>query len=217
MSFSLFFSPIAGVNQIASYKFPAQLSLTNWQLVERYPSSLTVKNLNSQTYSTQEENSETEDLGTVLANQIYHYKHNNNLLTIKALYIVDTLGDTKNYYTRFQELSKLENAIEKQTKDGSSFYFINGRQSSLTACVNYQGKTTVTSSQFARSLYKGASNNFQISHLLNWLMGKTLLDKRCLLLEASIDSRSPDRDAQLMSAWTELVSYWQKNFPPLRN
>jgi len=217
LSFSLFFSPIAGVNQIASYKFPAQLSLTNWQLVERYPSSLTVKNLNSQTYSTQEENSETEDLGTVLANQIYHYKHNNNLLTIKALYIVDTLGDTKNYYTRFQELSKLENAIEKQTKDGSSFYFINGRQSSLTACVNYQGKTTVTSSQFARSLYKGASNNFQISHLLNWLMGKTLLDKRCLLLEASIDSRSPDRDAQLMSAWTELVSYWQKNFPPLRN
>jgi len=217
LSFSLFFSPIAGVNQIASYKFPAQLSLTNWQLVERYPSSLTVKNLNSQTYSTQEENSETEDLGTVLANQIYHYKHNNNLLTIKALYIVDTLGDTKNYYTRFQELSQLENAIEKQTKDGSSFYFINGRQSSLTACVNYQGKTTVTSSQFARSLYKGASNNFQISHLLNWLMGKTLLDKRCLLLEASIDSQSSDRDAQLMSAWTELVSYWQKNFPPLRN
>jgi hypothetical protein len=49
-------------------------------------------------------------------------------------------------------------------------------------------------------------------------MGKALLkDKRCLLLEASIDSRSPDRDAQLTAAWTELVSYWQNNFPPLRN
>jgi hypothetical protein len=49
-------------------------------------------------------------------------------------------------------------------------------------------------------------------------MGKTLLnDKRCLLLEASIDSQSSDRDAQLMVAWTELVSYWKKNFPPLRN
>jgi cyanosortase A-associated protein len=115
---------------------------------------------------------------------------------------------------KIQEGADLHSVV---CKDGSSFYFINGRQSSLTACVNYQGKTTVTSSQFARSLYKGASNNFQISHLLNWLMGKTLLDKRCLLLEASIDSRSPDRDAQLMSAWTELVSYWQKNFPPLRN
>ncbi|MEB3123053.1 MAG: hypothetical protein VKL41_17755, partial [Snowella sp.] len=122
----------------------------------------------------------------------------------------------KDYYKKFQQFSQFKNSIEKQDKDGSSLYFINGQQSSLTACVNPQGKTTVTSPQFIRSLYISTSS----SHipLLNWLMGKALLnDQRCLLLEASIDSRSPDRDAQLMTVWTELVSYWKKNFPPLRN
>ena len=214
-SFILFFSPIAGINTIAPYKFPDQISLTNWQLIDSYPSSLTVKNLNPKVSSAQEDNSETEDLGTILANQIYHYKNDNNLLTVKAHYIVDTSGSIKGYYKNFQELSQIENNIEKQGKDGSSLYFINGKQSSLTACVNPQGKTTVTSTQFIRSLYISASSHMPF---LNWLMGKAFLkDKRCLLLEASIDSRSPDRDAQLMTAWTELVSYWQKNFPPLRN
>jgi cyanoexosortase A len=214
-SLSLFFSPIAGINTIPPYKFPDQISLTNWQLIDSYPSSLTVKNLNPKVSSAQEENSETEDLGTILANQIYHYKNDNNLLTVKAHYIVDTSGSIKGYYKNFQELSQIKNNIEKQGKDGSSLYFINGKQSSLTACVNPQGKTTVTSPQFIRSLYISASSHMPF---LNWLMGKAFLkDKRCLFLEASIDGRSPDRDEQLMAAWTELVSYWQKNFPPLRN
>jgi cyanosortase A-associated protein len=84
--------------------------------------------------------------------------------------------------------------------------------------MNSQGKTTVTSPQFVSYFYSSSLSNFEISDILNWLMGKTLLnDKRCLLLEVAIDSRSPDREAQLMTVWTELVSYWQKNFPPLRN
>ncbi len=213
----MFFSPIAGINTIAPYKFPDQISLANWQLTDSSPSSLTVKNLTPKVSANQqEENSEIEDLGRVIANQIYHYKNNNDLLKVKAHYIVNTSGEVKDYYKKFQELLPIENYIKKQGKDGSSLYFINGQQSSLTACVNSQGKTTVTSRQFIRSLYISTSSSHM--PLLNWLMGKALLkDKRCLLLEVSIDSRSPDRDAQLMTAWTELVSYWQKNFSPLRN
>ena len=111
-----------------------------------------------------------------------------------------------------------ENTIEKQGKDGSYLYFINGKQTGLTACINYQGTTTVTLTQFGRSTHRIVSTNLQISQLLNLLRAKAAIkDNRCLLLEVSIDGQSSDRDAQLMAAWTELVSYWQKNFPPLRN
>jgi hypothetical protein len=217
LSFSLFFSPIAGVNTITSYKFPDHISLDNWQLTDSYPYSLKLETLTLKVSPTQDGKSKTEDLEKLFINQIYHYKNNDNLLIVNTHYIVNTRGDVKGYYKKFQELPKLENTIEKQTKDGSSLYFIKDQKPSLTACVNYQGKTTVTSSQFGRSLYTAASNNLQVVHILNWLMGKSLLDKRCLLLEVSIDNQSSDHDAQLMGAWTELVSYWQKNFPPLRN
>ena len=217
LSFGLFF-PTTAVNQIASYKFPEQISLTNWKLVESSPSSLTVKTLTPKVSSPQEENSESEDLERVLANQIYHYKNNDNLLTVNAHYIVNTKGDVRRYHKKFQGLLQDENTIEKQGKDGSYLYFINGKQTGLTACINYQGTTTVTLTQFGRSTHRIVSTNLQISQLLNWLRAKAAIkDNRCLLLEASIDSQSPDRDAQLMGAWTELVSYWQKNFPPLRS
>ena len=215
-SLSLFFSPMAGINTIAPYKFPDQISLVNWQLTGSYPSSLTVKNLTTKGSANQEENPETDDLGKVIASQIYHYKNNNNLLKVKSHYISNTSGKVENYYKNFQELPQLKNTIRKREKNGSYFYFINDKQPSLTACVNSQGTTTITPDQFMSFHY--ISTTFSQMPLLNKLMGKALLtNKRCLLLEASIDSRSPDRDAQLMAAWTELVSYWQKNFPPLRN
>ena len=215
-SLSLFFSPIAGINTIAPYKFPDQISLVNWQLTGSYPSSLTVKNLTTKGSANQEEDPETDDLGKVIASQIYHYKNNNNLLKVKSHYISNTSGKVENYYKNFQELPQLKNTIRKREKNGSYFYFINDKQPSLTACVNSQGTTTITPDQFMSFHY--ISTTFSQMPLLNKLMGKALLtNKRCLLLEASIDSQSPDRDAQLMAAWTELVSYWQKNFPPLRN
>jgi cyanosortase A-associated protein len=128
------------------------------------------------------------------------------------------LASISNYYDNFKKSSQLKNAVEKKGKDGFYLNFTNENQLHFTACMNSQGKTTVTSPQFVRYFYSSSLSNFEVGDILNWLMGKTLLnDKRCLLLEVAIDSRSPDRDAQLMTAWTELVSYWQKNFPPLRN
>ena len=218
LSVGLFFSPIAGVNTIASYNFPETIPLANWKLIESSPSILTVKTLTPKVVPTQEEDSDSRDLETVLANKFYRYKNNQDLFTVNAHYVVNTSGDVKDYYEKFQGLPKLENTLEKQIKNGSSLYFINEKKPSLTSCINSQGKTTVTSRQFISYFYSSSLSNFKIGHILNWLMGKALLkDKRCLLLEASIDSRSPDRDAQLMTAWTELVSYWQKNFPQLRN
>jgi cyanosortase A-associated protein len=128
------------------------------------------------------------------------------------------LASISNYYDNFKKSSQLKNAVEKKGKDGFYLNFTNDNQLHFTACVNSEGKTTVTPNQFRSYFYSSSLSNFEIGHIFKWLMGKALLkDKRCLLLEASIDSRSPDRDAQLMTAWTELVSYWQKNFPPLRN
>jgi cyanoexosortase A len=218
LNLSLFFSPIAGVNQIASYQFLDKITLSNWKNVDSHPSNLIGQNLKSDPLSSTEQEVELDKLNKVLAGQVYRYQTNSDELTVSANYIVNTLANINTYYDSFGKLSQLKNAVEKKDKDGFYLNFLNENQLHVTACVNSQGKTTVTSPQFISYFYSSSLSNFEIVHMLNWLMGKALLkDKRCLLLEVSIDSRSSDRDAQLMSVWTELVSYWQKNFPPLRN
>jgi cyanosortase A-associated protein len=218
LNLSLFFSPIAGVNQIASYQLPDQIPLASWQIVDSHPSNLIGKNLKPDPESRSEQEVELDKLNKILAGRVYRYKNSSSELTVNANYIVNTLASIDNYYDNFKKSSQLKNAIEKKEKDGFYLNFTNENQLHFTACVNSQGKTTVTSPQFINYFYKSSLSNFEIGHILNWLLGKTVLnDKRCLLLEASIDSQSSDRDAQLMGAWAELVSYWQKNFPPLRS
>jgi hypothetical protein len=51
---SLFFSPIAGVNQIAFYQFPNKIALTNWEFVDSHSSTLIGKNLKPDPLSTGE-------------------------------------------------------------------------------------------------------------------------------------------------------------------
>jgi cyanoexosortase A len=218
LSFSLFFSPMAGVNQIASYQFPDKIPLANWKIVDSHSSSLIGKNLKPDPSSREEYGIELDKLNKILAGRVYYYKNSSSELSVSANYIVNTLANINTYYDSFGKLSQLTNAVEKKEKDGLYLNFTNENQLHFTACMNSQGKTTVTSPQFISYFYSSSLSNFEIGHVLNWLMGKALLkDKRCLLLEVSIDSQSPDRDAQLMTVWTELVSYWQKNFPPLRN
>ena len=218
LNLSLFFSPIAGVNQIASYQFPDKISLASWKIVDNHPSNLIGKNIKPDPASRTEQEVELDKLNKILSGRVYRYKNSSGELTVNANYIVNTLANINNYYDNFGKLSQLINAVEKKEKDGFYLSFTNEKQLHFTACMNSQGKTTVTSPQFISYFYSSSLSNFEIGHILNWLMGKALLkDKRCLLLEASIDSQSSDRDAQLMAAWTELVSYWQKNFPPLRN
>jgi cyanosortase A-associated protein len=228
LSFSLLFSPIEGVNKISSYQFPDQIPLSNWKSVDGHASNLIGKNLKPNHSSREEYGIELDKLNKILAGRVYYYKNNNIRLTVNTNYIVNTLANINSYYDNFEKSSYLKNAVEKKGKDGFYLNFTNENQLYFTACVNSQGKTSVTSRQFINYFYphqimnyfyKSSLINFKIDHIiLNSLMGKMLLnDKRCLLLEVSIDSRSPDRDAQLMAVWTELVSYWQKNFPPLRN
>ena len=218
LNLSLFFSPIAGVNQIASYQLPDQIPLASWQIVDSHPSNWIGKNLKPDPESRSEQGVELDKLNKILAGRVYRYKNSSGELTVSANYIVNTLGSINNYYDNFEKSSQLKNAVEKKEKDGFYLNFTNENQLHFTACINSQGQTTVTSRQFINYFYKSSLSNFEIGHIFNWLLGKTVLnDKRCLLLETSIDNPSSDRDAQLMRAWTELVSYWQKNFPPLRS
>lgn len=218
LNLSLFFSPIAGVNQIASYQFPDKIPLANWKIVDSDASTWIGRNLKPDSSSRTEQEVELDNLNKILAGQIYRYKNSSSELIVNTNYIVNTLASISNYYDNFKKSSQLKNAVEKKGKDGFYLNFTNDNQLHFTACVNSEGKTTVTPNQFRSYFYSSSLSNFEIGHIFKWLMGKALLkDKRCLLLEASIDSRSPDRDAQLMGAWTELVSYWKKNFPPLRN
>jgi cyanosortase A-associated protein len=181
LNLSLFFSPIEGVNQIASYQFPDKIPLANWKIVDSHSSSLIGKNLKPDPSSREEYGIELDKLNKILAGRVYYYKNSSSELSVSANYIVNTLANINTYYDSFGKLSQLTNAVEKKEKDGLYLNFTNENQLHFTACMNSQGKTTVTSPQFISYFYSSSLSNFEIGHVLNWLMGKALLkDKRCL-------------------------------------
>ena len=70
LNLSLFFSPIAGVNQIASYQFPDKISLASWQIVDNHPSNLIGKNLKPDPASRTEQEVELDKLNKILSGRV---------------------------------------------------------------------------------------------------------------------------------------------------
>ena len=84
----------------------------------------------------------------------------------------------------------------------------------LTASINSMGKSTATVSQFIAYFYRPYLNPSQWLNLLN---GKqTLRDKRCVWGQLSL-AKAERSDAELEAVWQALLSYWQDNFPKLKN
>ena len=97
LNLSLFFSPIAGVNQIASYQLPDQIPLASWQIVDSHPSNWIGKNLKPEPESRSEQGVELDKLNKILAGRVYRYKNSSGELTVSANYIVNTLASINNY------------------------------------------------------------------------------------------------------------------------
>ena len=133
LNLSLFFSPIAGVNQIASYQFPDKISLASWKIVDNHPSNLIGKNLKPDPASRTEQEVELDKLNKILSGRVYRYKNSSGELTVNANYIVNTLANINNYYDNFGKLSQLTNAVEKKEKDGFYLSFTNEKQLHFTA------------------------------------------------------------------------------------
>jgi cyanoexosortase A len=205
--FNFWVYPRAGLSEAAVYRFPQQIPLPGWQFTASEPLSLPQKTTDM----------EADKRKDVLAGQIYHYQKAGQSLTVNFYYIPISLGDIQSEYEQFSylpDLPKLIKPLEKVNPKGYHLQFSSEQNHYLTACINSMGKSTVTASQFIAYFYRPYLNPSQWLNLFN---GKqTLRDKRCVWGQLSL-AKSDGSDAELEAVWQTLLSYWQGNFPKLKN
>ena len=215
--FNFCIHPSAGLSKTAVYRFPPQIPLPGWQFMASEPLSLSSEQLaqenNRPLLNTDIETDKTKD---ILSGQIYHYQKAGQGLTVNFYYVPSSLGDVKDYYQQFSylpNLPKLIKPVEKVNSQGYDFRFSDSLNHYLTACINSQGKSTVTVSQFAAHFYRPYLNPSQWLNILN---GKqTLRDRRCIWGQLSL-AKVDASDTELETAWQALLSYWLSNFPKLK-
>lgn len=204
-------SPVAGANRIADYQFPKVINISDWQLKDTITQPLIpVEN--------EEEDTNPSSLNRShlpLAVRSYLYQKGDDTLTVNLRYIVNTYGELQYYYyMAFENLPQSTNYFEGSYDDNYYLEFESEGKRYVTACLNVEGKTTVTGSQFlayTHQVYKKPAK------VLNWLMGKQVLrDQRCLWIELSSAQNSPLTRSEMMEVWQNVVNYWRSNFPPLR-
>ncbi|MBE9256115.1 archaeosortase/exosortase family protein [Dolichospermum sp. LEGE 00246] len=219
--FNFWFYYGAKLGQIATYSFPQQIPLPGWQLTSSEPVSIPQKeqNLPQQTRDMEADQMEAGSRDDILSGQIYHYRKTGQDLTVNFYYIPSSssLGNIQYYYNSLAflpDLPKLIEPLEKINPKGYHLQFSSGGKNYLTACINSMGKSTATVSQFIAYFYRPYLNPSQWLNLFN---GKqTLRDKRCVWGQLSL-SKADGSDAELEAVWQTLLSYWQGNFPKLKN
>ncbi|MDB9468576.1 cyanoexosortase A system-associated protein [Dolichospermum circinale] len=196
----------AGLSKATIYHFPQQIPLPGWQLTASEPVSVSQK---------QNKEIESDNKQEILSGQIYHYQSSGQSLTVNFYYIPSSLGDISSYYEQFSylpDLPKLIKPLEKVNPKGHHLHFSSEENHYLTACINSMGKSTVTISQFTGYFYRPYLNPSQWLNLFN---GKqTIRDRRCVWGQLSLAKGS---GAELEAVWQALLSYWQDNFPKLKN
>ncbi len=215
--FYFWISPSAGLIQITAYRFPSQISLPGWQFVDSKSLLLPSQQLAKENNRFQPNTNVQADKGrNILSGQIYHYQKAGQSLTVNFYYIPSSLGDIQAYYEQFSDLPnlpKLIKPVEKVNSQGYNFRFSDSLNHYLTACINSQGKSTVTISQFAAHFYRPYLNPSQWLNILN---GKqTLRDRRCIWGQLSL-AKADASNTELETAWQALLSYWHSNFPRLK-
>ncbi|MDM3849446.1 MAG: archaeosortase/exosortase family protein [Aphanizomenon gracile PMC627.10] len=219
--FNFWFYYSAKLGQIATYSFPQQIPLPGWQLTASEPVSIPQKeqNLPQQTRDMEAYQMEADLREDILSGQIYHYRKTGQDLTVNFYYIPSSssLGNIQSYYKSLAflpDLPKLIEPLEKINPKGYHLQFSSGGKNYLTACINSMGKSTATVSQFIAYFYRPYLNPSQWLNLFN---GKqTLRDKRCVWGQLSL-SKADGSEAELEAVWQALLSYWQGNFPKLKN
>jgi cyanosortase A-associated protein len=139
--------------------------------------------------------------GQFLAGKRYVYGQKDLRLDIEMRYLKETDGDLKSFiHSQFQTISS---SLRYHPQLGSYVVYHRYDRAFLTACLNSQGGSTVTSDQFRlnRILYDSRP-----VRILTWLKGTTnLQDRRCLWAHLSIPF-SPTRSPKV--TYLSLESVW---------
>ena len=134
-------------------------------------------------------------------------------VTTKRRYLPDTRGDLTSYPPK-DAPSRPELAVRGSEAAGYCSLWSNGERTYLSAFINPQAGSTVTTEQFVRNRFK---HDVRPGRILPWLVGQaSLRDNPCLLVHMSVPlDRIPREraDATLDEAWPAWSEWWRSRFP----
>lgn len=186
------FLPITENSAATPFNFPEQVPLSEWKL----------KASDSLPKPTQE----NEEL---ISQKRYQYIQKDLPLDIEMRYVkaVDVKSLIKNY-------TQISSAAVVRQQKGVGYYGVgvDKQRAYLSACINSQGGSTFTFSQFTENQAQQRSERF-----LPWLLGQQPIeDKRCLWAHLSVPLKDSSPEASykiLENTWFSWYQWWQPRFP----
>ncbi|WP_448561995.1 cyanoexosortase A system-associated protein [Trichothermofontia sp.] len=217
--------PIAPTPLLVPVALPDAPPLPGWQLTQSTPIAIAL-------------------IDGSRASHAYHFQRDNQVLTIHIHYLAPWTDGNNSRFLFVNTALRTANAqLQARSHPETGFYGVLTTQGRayLTACINPQGKSTITQQQTAQNRY---TTGLRLGRVLRWLLGQgALLDGRCLWtlmaipltpVPASLPKRSepvgladgldpaapiapitPEQAyAILESAWVPWHRWWQEHFPP---
>ncbi|WP_315791139.1 cyanoexosortase A system-associated protein [Fischerella sp. JS2] len=175
---------------VDDFVFPEVVPLPQWQLKSSKDLSQQIQN-----------NSE------LLAQRNYKYTRKDLPLNIEMRYV--KIGDVNQLIKKYTQISS---SVIIRQREGIGYYGLGFEQQKayLSACINPQGYSTFTNTQFNEN----QQQKYQYWELLlSWLFAQkqVIKDKRCLWshLSVPLKNSSPEATYQVLeAAWFSWYQYW---------
>jgi cyanosortase A-associated protein len=148
-----------------------------------------------------------QDSSELLVHKNYQYIHQGLPLDIEMRYV--KTGDVNQLIRKY---TKISSSAVVRHRESIGYYGLGVEQQRayLSACINLQGNSTFTNTQFNQNQQQKEQHR---QPFLSWLLGQEQLikDKRCLWAHLSIPLKnsSPEAAYQVLeTAWFSWYQYW---------
>jgi cyanosortase A-associated protein len=185
-----------------TYQLPSTVSLTGWSQTE---SKAII----------------SSDPG-VIAAQRYQLRRESYIIDAQVWSLRSVEGNVSrllNIYAGVKSTLKQQEIY--QSSIGYAGILANQDRVYLSSCINAQGPTTLTESQFAKNRYE---YDLKLNRIFYWLLGQTyLMDRRCFFSVLSIAQKGQSGQTPLSASpaqqvleeiWPVWYRFWQPLVPP---
>jgi cyanosortase A-associated protein len=193
----LLFDPTATQRQPVPVQWPTTLSLPGWHLVNS--DAIQDAKLASVRYN------------RLLSGHHYRYRQHHLTLDIEIRDIGNSNGDVAQLLNE-QILTQPPSDLKVQAHSPVGFYALFGDQqkAELTSCINPNGESTVTLSQFQHNQWQ---QSFRGDRLWQWAIGqRPLPENRCLWVLISLSADTPPTQP----TYLKLQQTWEMLLPQFR-
>jgi cyanosortase A-associated protein len=188
------FPPNQNKSTIATFVFPKEVPLSEWELVSTLPIPMP-----------------TQPNPELIAAHHYRYIQKNQHLDIKMRYL--TLFDVNELIKNYTSISSPP-IVRQREAIGYYGLGIDGEKAYLSACINPWGGSTFTGEQFQQNQYW---SDLEPQRVLSWLIGnERTKDNRCLWAHLSVPLKDSSKETAyqiLESAWVNWYQWWLPRFP----